>query len=293
MAIAGNQRENTGNSEQEKYVGVFTAKVLAVNPTVEQFKDLLGIELKEDSKATDYLGESRDGFITLRIDFWMEDEKYKTKFKKSFFLEDKVRENKDGSKKQYINTLGTCSWASDEKELPKWFVTRDFREANVGEEKLYNFLKIWLGGLDLKSEDAELQLDWKKLMKGNVKDLKDQVGGSFCQDVLGVATIKTVEKTNPDTDEVEIKEYQDLYDDFLPSYNLKSFQNIDFSSERVREVLSTKNSKELKFVEKFVLGIYGDYGCKNFFDLKEMRPYNSTMNLAASNEVFSSEDADY
>jgi len=290
--IKGTIRENNSTGEQEKYVGVFTAKVLAVNPTVEQFKDLLGIELKEDSKATDYLGENKDGYTTLRVDFWMEDEKYNTKFKKSFFLEDRVRENKDGSKKQYINTLGSCSWASDESGLPAWFIKREYREANVGEEKLYNFLKVWLGGLDLKSEDAELQLDWKKLMKGNVKDLKDQVGGSFCQNVLGVATIKTVEKTN-DAGETEIKEYQDIYEEFLPVYNLKSFQNIDYSSEKVRDVLSQKESKELKYVERFVLGIYGEYGSKNFFDLKEMRVYNSTMNLAASNEVFSTDDADY
>lgn len=289
MAISGKEREIT-SVEQEKYVGVFTAKVLAVNPTVEQFKDLLGIELKEDSKATDYLGENKDGYTTLRIDFWMEDEKFKTKFKRSFFLEDRVRENKDGSKKQYINSVGSCSWASDEDSLPSWFIKKDFREANVGEEKLYNFLKVWLGGLDLKSDDAELQLDWKKLMKGNVKELKDQVGGSFCQNVLGVATIKTVEKEN-DEGETEIKEYQDIYEEFLPAYNIKFFNNVDYSSERAREILLSKNPTELKYAEKFVLNIYGEYGCKNFFDLKEIRVYNSSENITASSKAALAEDS--
>jgi hypothetical protein len=72
--IGGNKREVTeGNFEQEKVVGIFSAKVVAINPTIEQFKSLLGIELKEDSKATDYLSENKDGNTTLRVDVWLED----------------------------------------------------------------------------------------------------------------------------------------------------------------------------------------------------------------------------
>jgi hypothetical protein len=119
--IGGNKRQSTGESNFSKKVGLFEAKVIAKHPTIEEFKDKLGIELKEDSKAIEYLGMSQDGNKTVRIDVWLEEVKNKDKFKVAFFLENKERENKDGTKKQYINTVGSCSWADDENNLPKWF----------------------------------------------------------------------------------------------------------------------------------------------------------------------------
>jgi hypothetical protein len=292
--IGGKKREATGFTEQEKYVGVFTATVLAINPTEEQFKSLLDIELKEDSKATNYLSENKDGNTVLRVDVWMKDSKFEKPFKKSFFLEDRERENKDGSKKQYINSVGSCSWAEDESELPKWFAERDYRQAYVGEEKLYNFLKTWLGALDFRDPDTTFQLDWKKLMKGNVKELKEQLDGEYTQKVLGVATIKTVEKTNDETGEQEIKEYQDIYDDFLPEYTSKFFTAVDYDNPKTIKVLESKQSKTLKTHERFVVNIHGEYGCKNFFNLKEMKIYNSGDNIAASSDaVLASDDDDY
>ena len=176
MSIGGSKKENTGSGDFGKKVGLFEAKVIAVNPTLEQFKDVLGMDIKEDSKAVEYLSE-RDGNTVLRVDFWLEEVKSQDKFKVSFFLENKERENKDGTKQQYINEVGACSWASDPNELPEWFAARDYRQAYVGEEDFYNFLRFWLSELDYRSESTTLQIDWKKLMKGNVRDLKDQVNG--------------------------------------------------------------------------------------------------------------------
>ncbi len=42
------------------------------------------MELKEDSKAAQYLGE-KDGNTTLRVDFWLQDIKSKDNFKVSSF----------------------------------------------------------------------------------------------------------------------------------------------------------------------------------------------------------------
>ena len=44
--------------------------------------------------------------LYLRVDFWLEEVKNKDKFKVTFFLRTKKRENKDGTKKQYINNIG-------------------------------------------------------------------------------------------------------------------------------------------------------------------------------------------
>ena len=95
-SIGGKKRESSGNNENyTKRVGLFEAKVIAINPSLEEYKDKLGIELKEDSKAVEYLGESRDGNTYLRLDFWLEEVKNKDRFKVSFFLENKEKENKD------------------------------------------------------------------------------------------------------------------------------------------------------------------------------------------------------
>ena len=286
--IGGNKRQSTGESNFLKKVGLFEAKVIAINPTIEEFKDKLGIELKEDSKAIEYLGTSQDGNKTVRIDVWLEEVKNKDKFKVAFFLENKERENKDGTKKQYINTVGSCSWADDENNLPKWFTERECRVAYVGEEDLYNFMRTWLGDLDYRDAETTLQLEWTKLMKGNVKDLRDQIGGEWCTSVVALATVKTVEKDG------DIKEYQGVYNKgFLPAYTLKQFRLVDFSSSTILKGLREKKSKDLKPHERFVLNITGEYGCKEFYTFRDLAEYNADDNLVASDKVLEEDDSDF
>ena len=287
--IGGNKRQqSSGESTFSKKVGLFEANVIAINPTIEEFKDKLGIELKEDSKAADYLGMSQDGNKTLRVDIWLEEVKSKDKFKAVFFLENKERENKDGSKKQYINSVGSCSWADDENNLPKWFTEREVRVANVGEEDLYNFMRTWLGNLDYRDAETTLQLDWSKLMKGNVKDLRDQINGEWCTNVVALATVKTVEKDG------DIKEYQGIYNKgFLPAYTLKQFRLVDFSSSTILKGLREKKSKDLKPHERFVLNVTGEYGCKEFYTFKDLAEYNADDNLVASDKVLEEDDSDF
>ena len=286
--IGGNKRQSTGESNFSKKVGLFEAKVIAINPTIEEFKDKLGIELKEDSKAIEYLGTSQDGNKTVRIDVWLEEVKNKDKFKVAFFLENKERENKDGTKKQYINTVGSCSWADDENNLPKWFTERECRVAYVGEEDLYNFMRTWLGDLDYRDAETTLQLEWTKLMKGNVKDLRDQINGEWCTSVVALATVKTVEKDG------ELKEYQGVYNKgFLPAYTLKQFRLVDFSSSTILKGLREKKSKDLKPHERFVLNITGEYGCKEFYTFRDLAEYNADDNLVASDKVLEEDDSDF
>ena len=286
--IGGQKRENTGNGgDFKKFVGLFEAKVIAVNPTAEQFKDVLGMEIKEDSKATEYLSE-RDGNTVLRVDFWLEEVKNQDKFKVSFFLEDKVRENKDGTKQQYINEIGMCSWADDPNNLPDWFSNRDYRQAYVGEEDLYNFLRTWLCELDYRHADTTLTLEWKKLMKGNVRDLKDQVGGEWCGNVVACAIVITKDKDG------EIKEYQGIYNRaFMPAYSLKNFRLVDYSDRKIVAGLQAKKSKDLKPHERFVLNMTGEYGCKDYYTFTDLREYNPDDNLVASDKVISDDGSDY
>jgi hypothetical protein len=290
MSNIGGKKKEQAQEQREyaKKVGLFEANVIAVNPNAEEYNDILGIELKEDSKAVEYLGKSQDGNTTLRVDFWLEEVKNKDKFKVTFFLENKEKENKDATKKQYINDVGVCSWAADANDLPEWFAKRDYRVAFVGEEELYNFMRTWLGNLDYRDASTTLQLDWKSLMKGNVKDIKGQVGGEYSISVLALATIKTVVKND------ETKEYQGVYNKaFLPAYNLKQFRLIDYSRSDVLSGIRQKKSKDLRPHERFVLNVTGEYGCKDFYILKDMKDYNADDNLVASDSILSEDGADY
>ena len=285
--ITGEQREQK-QQDFSKKVGLFTAEVIAINPTLEQYKDVLEIDLPEGSKATEYLGKNKDDNNYLRVDVWLKEEKNGDKFKVTFFLEDKERVNKDGSKKQYINNIGGCSWAEEENMLPDWFKKREYRAAHVGEEELYNFLRTWLGQLDYSKEDSALDLDWKKLMKGNTSELKAQVNGAYCTPVVALATVVMREK------EGEMKEYQGVYNKaFLPTYALKNFRTVNYSDNSVLSNIRSKKSKDLKPHERFVLSVTGEYGCKDFYILKDIKEYNADDNLVASDAAISTDGGDY
>ena len=287
-SIGGKKREQTQLPEFTKKVGLFEANVIAINPTAEEYKDLLNIELKEDSRVVEYLGKSQDGNSTLRVDVWLEDVKSKERFKVTFFLEDKAKENKDGTKKQYINAVGSCSWADDPNNLPEWFAARDYRVAYVGEEDLYNFMRTWLGNLDYRDTETTLQIDWKKLMKGNLKDLKEQIGGELATTFVAMATVKTVIKDE------EAKEYQSVYNRaFLPAYSLKNFRLVNYADNKVLQSLREKKTRDLKPHERFVVNVTGDYGCKEFYILKDLKDYNADDNFVASDKAISDDGADY
>jgi len=286
--IGGKKREQSQMSDFKKSVGLFEATVVAINPDIEEYKEKLGMELKEDSKAVEYLGTSQDGNKTLRVDVWLEDVKNNNKFKTTFFLENKEKENKDKTKKQYINNIGSCSWAYDANNLPTWFAAREYRVAFVGEEELYNFMRTWLGDLDYRDAETTLQLDWSKMMKGNVKDLKAQVNGEWCTNIVALATIKTVQK------EDEIKEYQGVFNKaFLPSYSLKLFRLINYNDQTIISNLRAKKSKDLKPHERFVINVTGEYGCKDFYTFKDLKEYNSDDNLVASDKVIAEDDMEF
>jgi hypothetical protein len=288
--IGGEKRQSPTFDDKEfaKKVGLFEARVIAVNPTTEEYADVLGRQLKEDSKATEYLGTSKDGNARLRLDFWLEEVKSKEKFKLTFFIENKEKENKDQTKKQYINNIGRCTWADSPNNLPTWFQERENRVSFVGEEDLYNFLRSWLSNIDFSSKKSTLQVEFNKLIKGNVKELKEQINGEWATNIVALATINTKE-----TDD-GVKEFQNIYNKaFLPPYSIKAFRLLDYNAAGTISGLRQKASKDLKPHERFVLNVVGEYGCKDFFTFKELKEYSSEDNLVSSDKVISEDAGDY
>jgi hypothetical protein len=288
--IGGEKRQSPTFDDKEfaKKVGLFEARVIAVNPTTEEYADVLGRQLKEDSKATEYLGTSKDGNARLRLDFWLEEVKSKEKFKLTFFIENKEKENRDQTKKQYINNIGRCTWADSPNNLPTWFKERENRVAFVGEEDFYNFLRSWLSNIDFSSKKSTLQVEFNKLIKGNVKELKEQINGEWATNIVALATINTKE-----TDD-GVKEFQNIYNKaFLPPYSIKAFRLLDYNAAGTISGLRQKSSKDLKPHERFVLNVVGEYGCKDFFTFKELKEYSSEDNLVSSDKVIAEDDSDF
>lgn len=293
MSGIGGVRKESNNETFAKHVGLFEAKVVAINPTIEEYKSKLGIELKEDSKVIEYTGTSKDGNDTLRIDFWLQDIKTENNFKLTFYLENKERQNNAKTKYQFINDVGMCSWGESENDLADWFKgeedsPRNIRIAHSGEEELYDFLRIWLNKLDLRKSATTLELEWKKLMKGNVSELRSQINGEWCDTVCALATITSKERDG------EVKEYQTIYNKaFLQGSALKLFKVVDYTNNTTINNLKKKSNKELKMHERFIIKVTGEYGCKDYYILKDIEEYNPSNNLVSSNDAILEDDSEY
>lgn len=285
MAIGGSKREIPQGGDFPKKVGIFEAKVIAINPNEREYKDILGIELKEDSNATNYYDDIKK---KLRVNVWLQDVNSDFKTNATFWLEHGEKENKDATKKQYINSIGVCSWASSPDLLPAWFLKRDYRVAHIGEEEFLGFVRIWLGGLDFSDMDTEIFLDWKKVMKGDLTDLKDQIDGEFSQTVGALATVKTVDKEDGP------KSYQNIFiKSFFPGYSIKSMRVVDYNNPDVVRGLTFRKSAELKMHERFVVNVAGEYGCKDYYTFKELHDYDPDSNLVESDKVIAADSADF
>lgn len=264
-----------------KKVGLFTGDVIAINPSAAQYVSVLGYDPKEGAEDQVYTGESKDHNPFVRLDFWIRETKTEKPFqnKAVFFIEDRVRTNKDDSKTQYINNIGICSWAASEDDLPSWFTERPYREAKSGEEELYGFLRTWLGKIDYfsKEEPAELELNWKQLMKGDVSELTNLIGEEFTTPFISLAIVITKEV------EGEVKEYQGIYNKaFAPEYSMKQFRLLNYNDDMVQASIEAKTFKDRKTHERFVANIVGEYGCKDFYLLSELSDYDASMNVVSS-----------
>ena len=130
--------------------------------------------------------------------------------------------------------------------------------------------------------------DWTKLMRGNVKDLKDQIDGEWCNSVVSLATVVVKERDG------ETKEYQGIYNKaFLAGYSMKQFRLVDYTDNKVVNSLKSRKSRDLRPHERFVVKVAGDYGCKDYYILKEIEDYNPDDNLVASDDYISDDGSDY
>jgi len=254
MALKGKEKEQRSYS---KYTGMFNAFVVAVNPTKEELGKLLNTTVEKEIDYTD--SNSETGAKKLTVSFWLKEEQNGNLFNVRFGLEDTIVESKTG-KKQFINSIGSTSYAEDESKIPDFIKAgnRDVRPAKKGEELLYKFLRSWLSNLNYEDESTELSLNWKALISGKTNEIRDAISAYDTQTVCALATIRTAD---------DGKEYQAVYSyEFLPSFALDCFNG--------------KAKKQYKSVDKFIAKVTDpEYGCKDFYELKPIAEYDATRNV--------------
>jgi hypothetical protein len=272
MAGIGGTKKEFSEVDFSKKIGIFEGKVVKINPTKEELEELLNTKFEGD-KEIEYLGETEEGETKLSLSFWLQDVETQQVFNLRFFLVDKERENKDKTKKQYVNLSAACSWADSPNNLPEWFKKKEFRVAKVGEEELYEFLRSWLNQLDWNTNEDFLE--FKKLMRGNVKELIDLGKSEYAGTVVVSAIVRTVDTDNG------AKEYQGVYNKaFLPGNMIKMFR--------------VKSSKTSKLMTRFVNTISDkDYGCKDAYSLELLHDYDSSKHLPATDKIISADDDSY
>ena len=166
-----------GSQEQvistgQKWTGLCNMTVKAVNPTMEQMKALSMNPQKEPEYNVEFedktTGEKRKSY---RLDIYLHNAEKKINAKIAFFLEDKIRYNRDGSKVEWINKFGTSAWSNNETTPPQydWFNTEGARPALVGESNLTEFLSNWA---NTSNEDPCCLDDPSALAKGNINEIR-------------------------------------------------------------------------------------------------------------------------
>jgi len=282
MSIKGKAREQ---KEFVKKTGFFEGEVIAINPDREKLEKILSTTLEKDPE---YLSKDEAGKTKVNIVAWVKDVKSGELRNIRFFLKDVERENKDKTKKQYINNVGMTTWADSPENLALWFAERPHRVAHEGEEELYNFAVTWLNKLDTRDAETVLSFDWSKLMKGNVKEIADQIAGEYSGTICCLVTMRTVDK------EGQPMEYEQVYNkEFLPGYAMKQIRLRKIDDSFIEGAKATERKKRSK-LQKFILNIKDEqYGIQDHFTLGELTPYDPSKNITAGNSVISEDDASY
>jgi hypothetical protein len=283
MALVADVREkSTGTGNFPKYVGYFEGEVVGINPTAEEYFDIYGVEPKKELK---YLKEE-DGVKKADIVVVLKEVSKGNLFQLRFFLKDLPKVGSKSGKMQYINNVGTCGWAFDEEGLQSWFLkdgdgsTRSFRQAYEGEENFLKFLRTWLGNLDFRKPGAQLQIDWKKVINGNLTEWKQYIGHDYTTPIGAMATVNI--KDDGSTQQSVFA------GTFFPHYQMKSLRVSTWDDDKIQGL----KFKKLAPHEYFIRDIVGEYGPKDYYVLEPLKEYDPNVS-PENNKVLSVDDSEF
>jgi len=240
MIKGTNQKVNNGEGGYTPYVGLGTAKLVAINPSNEEFMSITG---RENPYPLTYEPmKNEDGSLNYQHRFLTYNEEAGYNFV-SFNVGVNSSTSQAGNL-QFLNHKGESAWGKDLDSIKAnsnmaWFDTSKARVAKDGEVNLINFLSKWLA-YSSRAEGAQLMIDLKSMGIGDYTNIASTTKG-----------LKTL-----------IKEYSDNYVTLF--YVVKPSAD----GSKFYQDISTKN--DMYFfanpdgtVPKNVLGYYVDKIVKN------------------------------
>lgn len=330
-----NERPNNGTQGQEAkqmYVGLESMEVMCINPTTEEINKMYGRESKEDDKEQEYITE-REGIDNIRITVFLKALQTNRIVRKTFFIEDKERMDKTGTKYQYLNQTGDSGWGQSEDDLMDFFKNftdkdkkvigkKAIRKAKNGEADFYEFVKGVLRKVNYYDPTTDVTFDFKKMLKGNWKELNQHLTGELAMPISLMNYIKNVETENG------IKTYNEVWTDKIlngdmyskiefatSKYYKETCQQIqedeeEFKRLKINGVIETitpqdiygyVNTPDIKFKSewdnkawnKYCNEINGGYGCKGFYKLSPVFEYHPSMDISSTNNVIAPNDLSY
>lgn len=187
-------RETT-ESTTKVHKGVATLSLLNVNPTKEEVGKIFNSDPEKDPE---YIYTKEDGSVSVRINLIMKtipdsNNSIETIKTVNYFVSNKPRTGKNGTKVQVINAYGETAWLTKEEfesKLPPSYnpayCTKSMRVAFIGEEELTVFIKKFMNipnysflkpdgerSYHPNPELCECQLsEIPKYFQGNVSEIK-------------------------------------------------------------------------------------------------------------------------
>ena len=283
-----------GGFQKKYYTGFTTGKVVAINPTKEEYEELHKYKLNNPPV---YEGKTAEGHDYVDIIFHIQtNDANKVLLTHKFRIVNTPAFNKEGTKNIYVNQSGAYSYVDNEDNLQSYFKTfedfntkeiitsdkhgpltgiRKYRKAIVGEKDFYSLIKAWLGNVNFSTERTNILINIDELFRNPDQFIEKtyrcelKPGAKHATDFAMLLTVNISEKGG------ETKMYQNIYKEFISLYNYKKFSF----------AISSDNWERDGMVKKFKEDIEGMHGCKDVYTLTYIQPFNEDAHQQATSEV--------
>lgn len=183
MGLAHNNSEEEVVGSLNLYTGIFPMQVVAVNPTLDELKEL-GVKLRTAPVYSVTIQETEFN----KIAFWLRNAEHGFIVKMEILVRPapRVSTKDDGAKRMYINNVGQMTWSAGIPTYDWWQNPDKTRVAYVGEDILINFTKAWAN----IANGGEVSYDTiEKIVNGDVSEIRSyipQLKNNLVRLLLGV-----------------------------------------------------------------------------------------------------------
>ena len=303
--------EKTEYKKRELYVGIGEVEIYGFNLNRAKSNEFFGFEDKDEDQEIEYTKEVevKDGEDTkmvnqVTVSVFVIEKRTKTKHKINFYIKEMIAKSKDGLKTQYVNQFGDSTWVDEPSNLTERFTTlvskdrndpsleskcpKEYRMAYSGEAQLLDFLAKWMDFNTFQITNNIL-LDMKKLFKGNVSEIQEQLENYQDRTLLVAFGVKSKEKDG------ETKQYQIVSSKFFVQGKFAKNYNNYLKNNFEGLTKTTKYMYNLwAFHKNLTDEQYGFDKEADFLVLDNIRPYvEGESPLATNKAVVEATDSRY